>query len=73
MFKVIGSNKPEIEIWQSFDPYVEKNHLKTLSGCPIIALVDSFTEIGVAEWRCQNLTGSSEIAVSAHAQCKFGR
>ena len=66
MFKVIRSNGTEVETWQTFDLFSENKHLKTSSDRRIIAI---FQEIGVAESNgdARILTGSSEIAVSAHA------
>ena len=66
------NTRRQIEISQIFDQYtvyIEK-HLKTSCGRQSIAL---FQEIWVAESsvNVRLLTGSSKIAVSAHAQYKF--
>ena len=61
----------QIEISHIFDLYSEK-HLKTSRGRQSIAL---FQEIGVAKSNVnvRILTGSSQIAVSVHAQYKFDK
>jgi len=64
MFKVIRSNRPEIEIYG--------NLKQTSSDHQIIALL---WEIRVSEYNSgvRILTGSSEITVTAHVQCKLGQ
>ena len=65
MFKVIRSNKPEIEMCQSLDVY--SVHLETSSDLQINAYLQ---EIRVTESNddVRILTGSSEVAVFACAQ-----
>jgi len=71
MFKVNRSNRSKMEMWQIFHLCSEK-HLKTSSDRQVDT---SFRKSGVAESNgaVRILTGSSEVAVSAHAQYKFGQ
>jgi len=69
MFKVIKSDRPEIKLWQIYHMYGKKTFENVVRS---IALL---WEIGVAESNgdVTILTGSLEVAVSAHAQYKFGQ
>jgi len=62
MFKIIRPDRPEIEIWQIFDPYVEKG--------PKTSFDSRYCSPNIMYWQ-KFLTVSSKIAVSVHAQNTF--